>query len=81
MSRAVKLIGFVVVASAMTAALIAAGAASHMSPRPAATTVDHPNHATRVVALEHCRATTGPDAACEAAWSAERRRFFGKANQ
>ncbi|HET6523582.1 putative entry exclusion protein TrbK-alt [Sphingopyxis sp.] len=26
----------------------------------------------------HCRSVTAPDAGCEAAWDAKRRRFFGK---
>ena len=50
-------------------------------PAPRASAAGPPSadaHPASVAIPRHCRSVTAPDAGCEAAWDARRRRFFGK---
>ncbi|WP_036525437.1 putative entry exclusion protein TrbK-alt [Novosphingobium resinovorum] len=75
MTSAAKIAGVACLTGLMLAA-IAGMAAQQPTPR---STAEAPSRSTPAVArdqLTRCRTLTMPDAGCEAAWEAERRRFF-----
>ena len=79
MNSATKIAGVACLAGLMLAA-IAGMAAREPAPR---TSADAPSRAAPVIEsdqLARCRTLTMPDAGCEAAWEAERRRFFRDEN-
>lgn len=79
MSRVMKLIGIVLLVGLMIAVIIAAAIDRQGSAKRIATaSVDHPDHTISTAIPDRCRAITSSDAACEAAWGAERDRFFGR---
>jgi conjugative transfer region protein TrbK len=77
-SRIVKLVGIALLAGLMTVVTAAIATNPQPSPGPAVSAVVAPDASMRISALDRCRAVSVSDTACEAAWDAERRRFFGK---
>lgn len=82
MSRNAKIAGVAALAGIMMTVAIVAATEEH---KPVAVI---PQHADGGVAadqlareLERCRTLTMPDAGCEVAWDANRRRFFGEEEQ
>lgn len=79
MSRTAKIAGVAALAGMMMAVVVAR-VVTHERPSPAATPVPQvavvPEALTRE--LDRCATLTMPDAGCEAAWAANRRRFFGQ---
>ena len=81
MSRAMKLLCAGTLAGLMAAAVVGVGARTDVAPGRAGVRTTHPTHTARAGIPNHCRTVTDPDSACEAAWDAERRRFFGQAGR
>lgn len=77
MSRTGKIVVIAIVAGLMIAVAIVAALAPPREPpvRPAPTRREFDPLAGD---LERCRTVTMPDAGCEAAWDAHRRRFLGE---
>lgn len=79
MSRNLKIAGVAALAGMMMAVVVA-GAVMHEQPAPPAAALPQPAAVPEALTreLERCATITMPDAGCEAAWSANRRRFFGE---
>jgi conjugative transfer region protein TrbK len=79
MSRSAKVAGVAALAGMMVAVVVA-GVVTRERPAPAATPVLQVATMPETTAreLDRCATITMPDAGCEAAWSANRRRFFGE---
>jgi len=77
MSRTAKIAGVAALAG-MMAAVVVAGAVTREKPAPAATFVAPAaiTDAALTRELDRCATLTMPDSGCEAAWAANRRRFF-----
>jgi conjugative transfer region protein TrbK len=75
MTSAAKIAGVTCLTGLMLAA-IASMAVQQPTPRAAAEAPNPPAWTIVKDELTRCRTLTMPDAGCEAAWEAERRRFF-----
>ena len=79
MSRNLKIAGVAALAGMMMAVAVT-GVVTSASPAPATTPVQQAAAVPEALAreLDRCATLTMPDAGCEAAWTANRRRFFGE---
>ncbi|AMK18296.1 MULTISPECIES: putative entry exclusion protein TrbK-alt [Sphingobium] len=79
MSRTAK-IGGVAALAGMMMAVVVAGVVTRERPAQVATPVQQTAAVPEALAreLDRCATLTMPDAGCEAAWAANRRRFFGE---
>ena len=79
MSRTAKIAGVAALAGMMMAVVVV-GIVTHERPAPAATPVPQAAAINEALTreLDRCATLTMPDAGCEAAWTANRRRFFGE---
>ncbi len=79
MSRNLKIAGVAALAGTMMA-VVMTSVATRALPAPAATPGQQAAAMPEALAreLDRCATLTMPDAGCEAAWAANRRRFFGE---
>jgi conjugative transfer region protein TrbK len=79
MSRTAKIAGVAALAGMMMAVVVA-GVVTREQPAPAPPPVQQAAAMPEALAreLDRCATLTMPDAGCETAWAANRRRFFGE---
>lgn len=81
MSRGAKIAGVMALAGMMMAVAIVAATGERRSPAIEAPASPRSGRDPLAAELARCRTLTMPDAGCEAAWEAHRRRFFGEDEQ
>lgn len=81
MSRGAKIAGVMALAGMMMAVGIVAATSERQSPAIEAPASPRSGRDPLAAELARCRTLTMPDAGCEAAWEAHRRRFFGEDEQ
>ena len=78
MSRSARIAGVALAAGILAATGVAVATRERPTPRPSPVVVEEQRDDPLRRELARCRTITVPEAGCERAWEANRRRFFGR---